>query len=204
MKTLCTQLFLCFRGTTLEKDVSTNNRFPIIPTETRIKIRVEKPFAAFGTASSVQVSSNDSLPRYSFSTTGLSPITEDVDIAVQELENIRVVPNPYYAFSEYEANQLSNIVKFTNLPNVCTIKILTLDGKFVRQYDRSVAASDISRGGVVGGDLNLDNSLVWDLKNFAGIPVGSGVYLIHVDVPNVGQKTLKSIVFLRPTDVSDF
>ena len=42
------------------------------------------------------------------------------------------------------------------------------------------------------------------LKNFAGIPVGSGVYLIHVDVPNVGQKTLKSVVFLRPTDVSDF
>ena len=123
---------------------------------------------------------------------------------LKELENIRVVPNPYYAFSEYEANQLSNIVKFTNLPNICTIKILTLDGKFVRQYDRSVASSDISRGGVVGGDLNLDNSLVWDLKNFAGIPVGSGVYLIHVDVPNVGQKSLKSVVFLRPTDVSDF
>ncbi|MEC8627168.1 MAG: hypothetical protein VXY37_02060 [Bacteroidota bacterium] len=191
-------------GTTLERDASTNGRFAIIPTETRIKIRVEKPFAAFGTASSVQASSNDSLPRYSFSTTGLSPTTGAVDVAVEELDNIRVVPNPYYAFSEYEANQLSNIVKFTNLPNICTIKILTLDGKFVRQYDRSVASSDISRGGIVGGDLNLDNSLVWDLKNFAGIPVGSGVYLIHVDVPNVGQKSLKSVVFLRPTDVSDF
>ena len=43
-------------GTTLKRMYRPIDRFPIIPTETRIKIRVEKPFAAFGTASSVQAS----------------------------------------------------------------------------------------------------------------------------------------------------
>ena len=52
--------------------------------------------------------------------------------------------------------------------------------------------------------MKLSDSTLTVLKNFAGIPVGSGVYLVHIDVPNVGQKTLKSVVFLRPTDVSDF
>ena len=32
------------------------------------------------------------------------------------LDNVQVVPNPYYAYSAYEQDQFENIVKVTNLP----------------------------------------------------------------------------------------
>ncbi|MCB9272064.1 MAG: hypothetical protein H6561_21240 [Lewinellaceae bacterium] len=33
--------------------------------------------------------------------------------------------------------------------------------------------------------------LEWDIKNSKGIPVASGVYLIHVDAPGLGSRVLK-------------
>ncbi len=44
----------------------------------------------------------------------------------------------------------------------------------------------------------------WDLKNNAFIPIASGVYLIHVDVPGVGETVLKWFGALRPTDLDSF
>jgi hypothetical protein len=32
------------------------------------------------------------------------------------LDSIKVVPNPYYGFSQYETSQFTNTVKITNLP----------------------------------------------------------------------------------------
>ncbi|HCP41764.1 MAG TPA: T9SS C-terminal target domain-containing protein, partial [Cryomorphaceae bacterium] len=151
-------------------------------------IRVEKPFAAFGTASSVQASSNDSLPRYSFSTTGFSPTTEAVDVAVEELDNIRVVPNPYYGFSTYETSQLDNMVKITNLPEICTISIFTTSGTLIRQ-------------------IRKDNSMTyveWDLKNTYDVPIASGVYIIHVDAGDLGEKIVKWFGAMRPVDLNSF
>ena len=40
----------------------------------------------------------------------------------------------------------------------------------------------------------------WDLKNYAGVPIGSGVYLIHVKVPGVGERVLKAFVVSRLLD----
>jgi hypothetical protein len=38
------------------------------------------------------------------------------------------------------------------------------------------------------------------LKNSFGVPVGSGVYLIHVVVPGVGERVLKSFIINRALD----
>jgi hypothetical protein len=45
-------------------------------------------------------------------------------------------------------------------------------------------------------------SLDWDLKNQVDIPVAGGVYLIHVEVPDVGERTLKWFGVMRPTDLN--
>ncbi|MCI1114044.1 hypothetical protein MOQ26_23820, partial [Stenotrophomonas maltophilia] len=93
---------------------------------------------------------------------------------------INVVPNPYYGFSEYEDSQFETVIKITNLPAKCVVSIYTLDGKFVRQYNRD------ERGTVPeGNNRAIDEgqvipALEWDLKNSKGIPVASGMYLIHV------------------------
>ena len=47
-------------------------------------------------------------------------------------------------------------------------------------------------------------SLDWDLKNERNVPIAGGVYIIHVDVPGIGEKTLKWFGIMRPTDLDNF
>ena len=98
------------------------------------------------------------------------------------------MPNPYYGFSSYEASQLDNIVKITNLPETCTINIFSTSGTLIRQ-------------------LRKDNSLTyveWDLKNTYNVPIASGVYIIHVDAGELGEKVVKWFGALRPVDLNSF
>ena len=95
------------------------------------------------------------------------------------------MPNPYYAYSEYERSRLDNRVKITNLPEKCTVKIYTVNGKLVRTFKKD----------------NEVTSIDWDLNNHKGIPLASGVYLIHVDVPDIGEVVLKFFGGIRQIDL---
>ena len=183
----------------------------LIPNDVTIKIRMERPYEKYETTETYATASNDSFPRYQFSTVGLSPTYNENSVAVNALDNIRVVPNPYYAYSAYEVSPNSNVVKITNLPDVCTVSIYTLDGKLVRKYDRAVGSggnSESSRQdlslGQVSGISNLNNSLDWNLKNNKDIPVASGTYLIYINAPGVGETVVKSAVFVRPPEITNF
>lgn len=44
----------------------------------------------------------------------------------------------------------------------------------------------------------------WDLKNDHGIPIASGLYIIHIDATGVGEKILKWFGVLRPVDLDTF
>lgn len=183
----------------------------IIPNDVTIKIRVETPYENYQTAGSFEAGSNNTLPRYQFSTVGLAPSFNQAEVAESALDNIRVVPNPYFAYSSYEVSPNSGVVKITNLPDVCTVSIFTMDGKLVKRYNRSVgnggnsesSRQDLSLGQVVGV-ANLDNSIDWNLKNSKDIPVSSGTYMIYVNAPGVGETVVKSVVFVRPPDVTNF
>ena len=100
------------------------------------------------------------------------------------LEQINIVPNPYYAYSQYERNRLDTRVKITNLPEKCEIRIYTSGGKLVRSYKKD----------------NTITYLDWDMNNFKAIPVGSGIYLVHVHVPDIGDKVLKLFAGIRNID----
>ena len=43
--------------------------------------------------------------------------SEETAILEDLLEEINVVPNPYYAYSQYETGKLDNRVKIVNLPS---------------------------------------------------------------------------------------
>jgi hypothetical protein len=120
------------------------------------------------------------------------------------LDQIDVVPNPYYAYSAFEESQFDNNVRITNLPDQATVTIYTLDGKFIRRYERNVSR---------GGEAMLNNTpptqgrlpssgLNWDLRNHRGIPVASGVYLIHVEAPGLGERVIKWFGIARQFDPS--
>ena len=177
------------------------------PSELKIKLRVEKPYNRFVTNASNGI---DSLPRYQFSTKGMGATEKSQTVAKSALDIIRVVPNPYLAYSSYETDQNSNKVKITNLPNKCTVTIYSLDGTLIRKLSRAIDVDpstnkkiEISDGAPVS-DVNLDNSLDWDLKNDKGIAISSGIYLFYVDAPGIGQRTLKWFGAVRPADTSNF
>ena len=119
------------------------------------------------------------------------------------LNMINVVPNPYYGYSAYEINELSTTVKITNLPPKSVITIYTLDGKFIQQFKRDERATlnDLSRNtGVCYKQFAPD--VEWDMKNNKGIPVASGVYLIHIAAEGMGERTLKFFAINRQFDPS--
>lgn len=132
---------------------------------------------------------NGGRPLYEFTLDGLAPTKNDMETAEDALDLIHVVPNPYYAYSSYEVDKTDNRVKIINLPERCDIKIYSVNGILVREFKK---------------DDPVMTSIDWDLQNHARIPISSGLYLIHVNVPGVGEKVLKWFGVMRPVDLDDF
>ncbi len=109
-------------------------------------------------------------------------------VAKAELSQVRAVPNPYFTRSRYEADQFNRVLKFTHLPERCTIRIFTLAGDLVRTLQKNDTTS----------------LLEWDLETENQIPVGSGVYIFHVDAPGAGTTTGKFIVFMEKERLNNF
>ncbi|MBL4586020.1 MAG: T9SS type A sorting domain-containing protein [Flavobacteriales bacterium] len=161
----------------------------MLESKVTINLRVTKPYREdFAPGWSVAVPQNDNLPMYTFSTKDFATVRQDLTTAEDALDLIKAVPNPYYANSGYELTQLDNIVKIINLPVECTISIYTINGTLVRQFKKD---SPIT-------------SLDWDLKNHKNIPVASGVYIMHIDAPGIGEKVIRWFGTVRQQDLNSF
>ncbi len=128
---------------------------------------------------------NAGLPMYTFNTADIAADTANADAAKNALALINVVPNPYYAYSAYESTNIDNRIKFTNLPQKCQITIYSSNGGLIKQISKDDPITSIE----------------WDLKNNAGIPIASGVYIVHVNVEGVGERILKWFGMIRPVDL---
>lgn len=170
----------------------------LIPNGLITKLRVDRAFAkAPGTLV------NQGLPTYEWVVEGTEAAPITVNEYPEALAAIEVVPNPYYGLSYYENNEFATTIKITNLPAVATVSIYTLDGKFIRRFDRNeMGISQLGRKNAAIGTTQIIPNLEWDLKNNKGIPVASGIYLIHVEVPGVGSRTLKWFGVQRQFDPS--
>jgi hypothetical protein len=164
------------------------NTKPWLSNDVKIRIRVMKPYnknyATTGSSSPL----NNNYPMYTFSTSDIATTYGDLPTAKSALDLINIVPNPYYAYSSYETSQLDNRVKITNLPEKCTISIYTVNGTLIRQFTKD----------------ETKTSFDWDLKNFAGIPISGGIYLIHIKADGIGEKVIKWFGVLRPIDLNAF
>jgi len=150
---------------------------------------------------------NNNYNLYTFNTADIYSELGNADQHKSALDLINVVPNPYYAYSSYENGRIDNRVRITNLPNKCKIKIFTLNGTLVRTFDRDVSGQEDIYGTETGSDYVRAKRLSyqdWDLKNQSGISVASGLYIIHVDVPEVGEKILKWFGVMRPLDLQSY
>lgn len=154
-----------------------------IPTKARVQLRVQSPYQA-----TKADQPNGGLPLYRFSTAGFAPEKQDLTTAQRALDNIRVVPNPYFGSSMYENSQLESVVKIINLPSRANITIMMSNGSVVRNISKD----------------NTNTFVEWDLTNNFNVPIASGVYIIHIEAPGIGEKVVKWMGTLRPTDLNAF
>ena len=156
---------------------------PLPVTDFRMQLRVGKPYEYYAPTSA----ENGGNPKYMFNTADIyNEINKEN--GKDAIELINVVPNPTNANSGYESSPIENKVKFTNLPQKCDISIYTLDGQLVRRISKDDDLSEVS----------------WDLKNAAGVPIASGLYIIHVDAGDLGEKILKWMGVVRELDLDSF
>ena len=100
--------------------------------------------------------------HYRISTKGL---TEEKDSYT--LDNIRVVPNPYYIRAAWDTDRFNQWVNFTHLPSECTIRVFTVSGLLIRTIQHeSATASGTER---------------WDLLTEEGMMCVSGLYVYQVE-----------------------
>ncbi|MCH2224350.1 MAG: T9SS C-terminal target domain-containing protein [Crocinitomicaceae bacterium] len=154
----------------------------LLETDVSIRLRVNKEYKNFSATGL-----NQGRPMYSWNMDEISTELGSADRLAEALKLINVVPNPYNAYSEYENNRLDTRVRITNLPEVCTVSIYTINGKLVRKFKKS----------------SIQTFIDWNLTNHAKVPISGGVYLIHVDVPGIGQRVLKSFIAMRQVDMQN-
>jgi len=80
------------------------------------------------------------------------------------------------------------VIHFTHLPAQCTIRLFTLSGSLIRVIQKNDATSQVT----------------WNLETDSGLPVGSGIYIYHVDAPGVGNKIGKVAVFVEKERLNNY
>ena len=159
----------------------------LLSTDATIRLRVNKEYKNFSNPTNPTGGPNGGKPMYSWNTSDIATELGSADELTSALDLINVVPNPYSAYSEYERNRLDTRVKITNLPERCEINIYNTRGQLIKSFKKDSPSTYID----------------WLLINNKNIPVASGVYLIHIDVPEIGEVILKSFVTMRQTDLQN-
>ena len=152
------------------------------PTEVEIELRINKEYKNYAATGL-----NGSRPMYSWNMDDIATETGSADQLAEALQIINIVPNPYLAYSEYERNRIDSRIKITNLPERCNIKIYSMNGKLIKEFKKD----------------SPQTFQDWLLINHAAIPIASGVYLVRVEIPNVGARTLKAFIAMRQVDLQN-
>ena len=118
--------------------------------------------------------------------TGIERTTGDAGVLEASIDDIGLVPNPYRGRSAYETGNENRRARFTNMPQTAMISIYTVRGTLIRTLYKD------------GPSTSLD----WNLTTESNLPVASGMYFIHIEIPGVGEKVMKFGVINRATDLS--
>jgi len=117
----------------------------------------------------------------------------------QDMDKIKVVPNPYVATNLMEpALQYSTLnqkrrIMFTHVPEKCTIQIFTISGVFV---DKIMTPEDglVSYNGL--GD-SATGIIHWDLRSHEGLEIAAGVYVFHVKDRETGLEKIGKFAVIK-------
>jgi hypothetical protein len=114
-------------------------------------------------------------------------VVNDPALARVDVSLINVFPNPYYGVNTEELNKYQRFVTFNHLPRKATIRIFNLAGVNVRTIYKET-------------DSQFER---WDLANESGLPVGSGLYIAHVDMPELGATKILKLAIVQEQQILD-
>ena len=112
----------------------------------------------------------------------------EADNIKEDLDRIRVVPNPYFVTNRAENVEGSDKIFFMRLPPQCTIRIYTLTGELVREikHESTDAFSPDER--LAQGDKG--GTAEFDLLNRYNQALASGVYIFHVEAQDENDEVI--------------
>jgi hypothetical protein len=114
----------------------------------------------------------------------------DPNNAVQQLERVKAVPNPYVVSNVFEQplpptvrGRGERVIYFTNLPPKSRVHIYTSSGSHVRTLEHD-------------GDLN-DGTVEWDVRTKEGLDVAYGVYFYVVEMDGLSDKKTGKLAIIK-------
>lgn len=116
--------------------------------------------------------------RYRFQ---MQKASSSKELARREMDDIRVVPNPYIATvswepkNTYRSGRGPREIHFINLPQQCTIRIYNVNGTLI---DKLKHESTVENG-----------TEIWDVLSKENLDISYGIYLYHIEAPGIGEKT---------------
>ncbi len=141
--------------------------------------------------------SSDSLM---FTVTGLTEELDKVKLA-EDMDNIKVVPNPYVvtntmesAVADWQRNQKRQIM-FTHIPAQCKISIFTLSGILIDEIEVNNAVSSRANPWDLNSEAN--GTVHWDLRSSEGLELAAGYYLYHVESKQTGDVKIGKFAIIK-------
>ncbi len=107
--------------------------------------------------------------------------------AKQDVNMINAFPNPYYGVNPREVNKYQKYITFSHLPQKATLRVFNLAGQLIR----TIVKDDSSP------------FTTWSLSNEADLPVASGLYIVHIDMPELGTTKILKVAIVQEQQILD-
>jgi len=135
-----------------------------------------------------------------FTITGLDDALDEARLK-EDMENIKVVPNPYVvtntmegAVANWDRNQRRQIM-FTHIPAQSKIRIFTVSGILVDEFgvDNSVAG----RTSQWDNNSGANGTAHWDLRSKEGLEIAAGYYIYHIESKVTGDVKIGKFAVIK-------
>ena len=108
--------------------------------------------------------------------------TKDNNLAKTDVEKINVFPNPYYGYQYRETSPTNKYVTFNHLPDNAIIRIFDLSGVLVKTINHVPTNGQFE---------------TWNLANDNNYPVASGIYVVYIDMPDLGTTKILKLAIIQ-------
>ncbi len=115
-------------------------------------------------------------------------VTSSQNQAKDDVKMINVFPNPYYGYQYRENSRDQHYVTFSHLPSNAVIRVFDLSGVLVRTITHK------------SSDVNSQFER-WNLQNDSGYPVASGVYVVYIDMPDLGTTKILKLAIIQEKQI---